>query len=394
MIIQPKVKGFLCSTAHPLGCEEHVKREINHIKNSPKTTFSEEPPKKVLVIGCSTGYGLSTRIAAAYRYGASTLGVCREKKPSDSKTASPGWYNSKAFDKLAAADGLWAKTLNEDAFLTSTKQKAVEIIKEELGQIDMIIYSLAAPKRAMDDGTVYRSVLKTTGHPFISKDLNLETLEITEGVMECATDKEIADSIKVMGGEDWYNWITVLSEAGVLKNNAVTVAFSYLGPKLTYPIYSHGTMGFAKKHLYETSLKITDDFKDKGIKGYVSMNKSMITQASIAIPMGPIYIAIAKRVMQDKGCYENCIQQMDRLLTEKIQPGKPAVTDKDNIIRLDDYELQEHVQKQISWNMEHITTENAEELAGLTDYWLDFYNMFGFKFDNIDYEADVSQFYE
>ena len=394
MIIKPKVKAFLCSTAHPLGCEEHVRRQIQYVKDTPAEAFPAEVPKKVLVIGCSTGYGLSARIAAAYRYGAATLGVCREKAPSENRTASPGWYNYNAFDKLAAADGIWAKTLNEDAFLTATKKKAVEIIKEELGQIDMVIYSLAAPKRATDDGTVYRSALKTTGQPFISKDLNLETLEIVEGRMECATEQEIADSIKVMGGEDWYDWITVLSEAGVLKEGSTTVAFSYLGPELTYPIYSHGTMGFAKKHLYETSVKITEDFKDMGIKGYVSMNKSMITQASIAIPMGPIYIAIAKKVIQDKGCYENCIQQMDRLLKEKMAPGRPVIADEDNIIRLDDFELQEHVQKQISWNMDHITTENAEELAGLSDYWLDFYNMFGFKFDNIDYDKDVSPFYE
>lgn len=394
MIIQPKVKGFLCSTAHPLGCEEHVRRQINYVKSSLPADFAAEPPKKVLVIGCSTGYGLSARIAAAYGYGATTLGICREKAPSENRTASPGWYNSRAFDRLAAADGLPAKTLNEDAFLTSTKNKAIEIIKEELGQIDMVIYSLAAPKRAMDDGTVYRSALKTTGEPFISKDLNLETLEIVEGRMECATEKEIADSVKVMGGEDWYNWISMLSEAGVLKDNAVTVAFSYLGPELTYPIYSHGTMGFAKRHLYETSFKITDDFSGRNIKAYVSMNKSMITQASIAIPLGPIYIAIAKKVMQKAGCYENCIQQMYRLLTEKMPPGRPPVVDKDNIIRLDDYELQPEIQEEISRSMDSITTENAEELAGLSDYWLDFYNMFGFRFDNIDYDAEVSQFYE
>ncbi|MDO4482227.1 MAG: trans-2-enoyl-CoA reductase family protein [Bacillota bacterium] len=393
MIIQPKVKGFLCSTAHPLGCEENVRRQINYVK-SLNSDFAAVPPKKVLIVGCSTGYGLSARIAAAFGYGAATLGVCREKAPSENRTASPGWYNSKAFDKLASAEGLRSKTLNEDAFLTSTKNKAIEIIKEELGEIDMVIYSLAAPKRAMDDGTVYRSSLKTTGKPFISKDLNLETLEIVEGRMECATEKEIADSVKVMGGEDWYNWISMLSEAGVLKENAVTVAFSYLGPELTYPIYSHGTMGFAKKHLYETSFKITEDFSSLNIKAYVSMNKSMITQASIAIPLGPIYIAIAKKVMQSSGCYENCIQQMYRLLTEKMPPGKPPVVDKDNIIRLDDYELQPEIQEKISRNMERITTETAEELAGLSDYWLDFYNMFGFRFDNIDYSVDVSPFYE
>lgn len=390
MIIKPKVKGFICSTAHPLGCEENVKRQIHHIKEALPFEFTAEPPKKILIIGSSTGYGLSARIAGAYGYGAATLGVCREKPPMEGRTASAGWYNSKAFDKQAAKDGLWAKTLNEDAFLISTKNKAIEIIKEELGQIDLVIYSLAAPKRTMEDGFVYRSSLKTTGKPFISKDLNLETMEIVDGYMECASEKEIADSIKVMGGEDWYNWLKALAEAGVLKENASTVAFSYLGPKLTYPIYSHGTMGFAKKHLYETSFKITEDLKLLNIKAYVSMNKSMITQASIAIPLGPIYIAIAKKVMQDEGCYENCIQQMIRLLTEKMPPGKPVVVDENNLIRLDDYELIAEIQEKISDNMSRITTENAEELAGLSDYWLDFYNMFGFRFDNIDYDADIS----
>jgi len=390
MIIKPKVKGFLCSTAHPTGCKEHVRREIEYVKSFGNRTYDAQPPKNVLVIGCSAGYGLSARIAAAYGYGAATLGVCRERGASDSRTASPGFYNDNAFDEFAKQDGLWAKTLNEDAFLTSTKQQAIDIIKEELGQIDLVLYSLAAPKRAMDDGTVYKSSLKTTGQPFISKDLDLMTMEIKEGIMECATDQEIADSVKVMGGEDWFNWITMLDEAGVLKEGAKTVAFSYIGPELTYPIYSHGTMGFAKRHLYETSEKITSEFSSKGIEGFVSMNKSMITQASIAIPMGPIYIAIAKQVMTQKGCYENCIQQMDRLLQEKIAPGKAPIVDENNMIRLDDYELQPEVQEQISWNMDHINTENAEEMAGLTAYWEDFYNMFGFGFDNVDYKADVS----
>ncbi len=394
MIIQPKVNAFLCSTAHPLGCEEHVRREINYMKNLPKTDFEAEPPKRVLIIGCSAGYGLSARIAATYAYGASTIGVCREREPSETKTASPGWYNYHAFDKLVTADGFRTKTVNEDAFLSSTKSKVIDIIKSELGQIDMVIYSLAAPKRAMDDGTVYRSSLKTTGKPFISKDLDLNTLEIIEGRMECATEKEIHDSVKVMGGEDWYNWIKALSDADALSRNAITVAFSYLGPKLTYPIYRHGTMGFAKKHVYETSKLICTDFSNLGVRAYTSMNKSMVTQASIAIPMAPIYIAVARKVMQNAGCYEDCIQHMNRLFTEKMLPGRPVITDSDGIIRLDDFELQDEIQNRITRNMDHLNTENAEELAGLSDYWEDFYHMFGFRYDNIDYNSDVSQYYE
>ena len=392
MIIRPKVKGFLCATAHPAGCRVHVKQEIDYMKNKGKVVFRREPPKNVLVIGCSAGYGLSARIAAAYGYHASTLGICREREPSESRTGSPGYYNYHAFDELAAKDGLWARTLNEDAFLAETKERAIDLIRREMGEVDLIIYSLAAPKRTMPDGSVVRSSLKTTGEPFVGKDLDLRTMEIIEHTIEAATEKEIEDSVKVMGGEDWYEWIRKLSEAGVLAEGAVTVAFSYLGPKVTYPIYLEGTMGYAKKHLYDTSKKILEDFSGQKIQSYISMNKSMVTQASIAIPRAPLYIAIARKVMEEDGCYEDCIGQMDRLLCNKMAPGKRPEVDEMGRIRMDDLEMQPHIQEKISEAMENVTTKNVEESAGLAGYWEDFYHLFGFRYPGVDYEADISQY--
>ncbi|MBQ3389641.1 MAG: trans-2-enoyl-CoA reductase family protein [Firmicutes bacterium] len=392
MIIEPKVNGFLCATAHPAGCREHVRREIEYMRSRGKKEFRQAPPKSVLVIGCSAGYGLSARIAAAYGYGAATLGICREREPSESRTASPGYYNYHAFDELAGQDGLWAKTLNEDAFRRSTKEKAARILREEMGPAELVIYSLAAPKRTMPDGSVVRSALKTTGEHFVGRDLDLNTMEVREVTIDAATPREIEDSVKVMGGEDWYEWIRILSEAGALAEKAVTVAFSYLGPEITYPIYLHGTMGQAKKHLYETSRKITENFRDRSVQGYISMNKSMVTQASIAIPRAPIYIAIAKKVMEEEGCYEDCIRQMDRLLCQKMAPGEPPEVDEENRIRMDDLELQPHIQEKITERMETVTTESVEELAGLAGYREDFYHMYGFGYGNVDYEADISHF--
>lgn len=407
MIVEPLVKGFVCRTAHPEGCRERVRKEIEYVKAGGPVlpelsgaaedvnalyfdnSFGSDAPKNVVVIGCSTGYGLSARIAAAWGYGAKTLGICRERPSSGDKTASPGYYNCRAFEEFAEKDGIWAKTLNEDAFLTSTKKKAVDVIKNEMGPVDLIIYSLAAPKRTLDDGTTWKSVLKTTGRPFVGKDLNLSTLEIEDSTIECATQKEIDDSVKVMGGEDWYEWIRLMAEAGVLAGGVKSVAFSYIGPELTYPIYSHGTMGFAKRHVYETSKKINSDFSNLGIKACVSMNKSMVTQASIAIPRAPIYIALARQVMSEAGCYEGCIEQMYRLMVSKIAPGREMILDGSGMIRLDDYELRPVIQDEISARMEALTTENVGRLAGLDGYFEDFYHMFGFGFEGVDYGKDV-----
>lgn len=288
MIIEPKVRGFICTTAHPDGCMENVKRQIDYTKSKGKVNGA----KKVLIIGSSTGYGLASRIAVTYGSDAGTLGVMFEKPATERKPASAGWYNTASFERFAREDGYYAKSINGDAFSKEVKEEVVKTIKEDLGKVDMVIYSLAAPKRKTDDGTVYSSVLKTTGEVFTNKSLDLRSNAIVEATIPVASENEIEDTVKVMGGEDWKQWIKYLSDADVLEDNAVTVAYSYIGPELTYPVYYNGTIGMAKKDLYNTSLDINNEFHDKGIRAYISINKAIVTQASSAIPIVPLYMSI------------------------------------------------------------------------------------------------------
>lgn len=296
MIVKPKVRGFICTTAHPSGCKKNIENQIAYTKS--KGEFNG--PKKVLVIGSSTGYGLASRISLAFGAKADTLGIMFEKNATEKRTATPGFYNTKAFEEAAAKDGLYAKTINGDAFSKEIKDKTIEMIKSDLGKVDCVIYSLAAPRRTMADGTIYSSVLKTVGEAFTEKNLDLRTNQITTATIEPATDEEVEATVKVMGGEDWIDWIDALSLAGVLEDNAITVAYSYIGPKLTYPVYCHGTIGKAKEHLYTSSLKINDKYKGK-LKAYVSVNKALVTQASCAIPIVPLYITILYKVMKEMG---------------------------------------------------------------------------------------------
>lgn len=383
MMIEPKVRGFICTTAHPDGCKEHVRRQMEYVKQNG----SMPGPKKVLVIGCSSGYGLATRIAAAYGCGASTLGVMFERPASEKRTASAGYYNTAAFEKYAKADGLYAKTINADAFSAQVKQQVIAQIKEDLGQVDMVVYSLAAPKRTAPDGVTYSSVLKTTGEPFTNKTMDLKTNQVTDVTIPAATDEEIAATVKVMGGEDWMDWMEALSAGEVLAPGALTLAYSYIGPALTHPVYDQGSIGMAKHHLYQTAGEITRRFADKGIKAYISVNKALVTQASAAIPIVPLYISILYKVMKEKGLHEGCIEQMDRLFREKLPAG--PVVDEKNRIRLDDYELREDVQAKVMDAWQHIRTENAGEYADVDGYWEDFYHIFGFGFDGVDYSRDV-----
>ncbi len=371
-------------TAHPVGCRENVSRQISYIKNLGKS----EGPKKVLVIGASTGYGLASRIAATYGCDASTIGIMFEKPASDRRTATPGWYNTVAFEDIAAKDGYYAKSINGDAFSKEIKDQTIELIKQDLGKVDMVIYSLAAPRRTMADGTIYNSTLKTVGGDFTNKSLDLNKNIITEATIGSATEEEVQATIKVMGGEDWKDWMKALSEADVLADNAVTIAYSYIGPELTYPVYYNGTIGLAKKHLYDTSVEITDEFASKGVKAYISINKALVTQASSAIPIVPLYFAILYKVMKEKGNHEGCIEQLGRLFHDKLL-STGAVVDDENRIRLDDYEMQEDIQSKVMdiWN--EINNDNVGDLADLTGYWEDFYHMFGFRFDNVDYTQDV-----
>lgn len=384
MIVEPKAKGFICVTAHPEGCKENVRRQIEYAKKQEK----RECPKKVLVIGCSTGYGLASRISAAYIGGAATLGIMFEKASNGKRTATPGFYNTRAFEEFAAKDGLYAKSINGDAFSKEIKEETIKTIKEDLGKVDMVVYSLAAPRRAMSDGTVYQSVLKTTENDFTEKSWNVDTDVVSEATIPSATPEEVESTVKVMGGEDWLAWMDDLKAADVLEDNAVTVAYSYIGPELTYPVYNNGTMGMAKKHLFETSKKITEKYESSGIKAYISVNKALVTQASSAIPIVPLYFAILYKVMKAKKLHEGCIEQMARLFTDKLFVETP-ITDEKGQIRLDDWEMREDVQKEVMDIWEQVNSDNIRELADVEGYREDFYHLFGFQFDNVDYTQDV-----
>lgn len=383
MIIEPKIRDFICTTAHPTGCVQNVKNQIEYTKKQGK----KEGPKNVLIIGCSTGYGLASRIAATYTFEAATLGVMFEKPSNGRRTATAGYYNTKAFEQEANKDGFYAKTINGDAFSNEVKEEVIETIKRELGTIDMIIYSLAAPRRKMDDGTTYASALKTVGETFSNKSLNLRTNEVIMASIEPATEEEISSTVKVMGGEDWKNWIEALYHANVMSEHVTTIAYSYIGPELTYPVYYEGTIGNAKKHLYETSNLLNTMWKEKGLTAYVSVNKALVTQSSAAIPIVPLYIALLYRVMKDRNLHEGCIEQINRLFHEKL--NGEAIVDSEGKIRLDDFELRQDVQDEIKKRWELVTTENVKELSDIDGYWKDFYQIFGFGFDEVDYSQDV-----
>lgn len=382
MIVEPKVKGFICTTAHPEGCRESVRRQIAYCKSKGMV----EGPKKVLVIGSSTGYGLASRIAVTYGYGADTIGVSFEKEAKGKRTATAGWYNTKAFEQIAAEDGYYAKSFNGDGFSKEMKDEVIRTIKNDWGQADMVIYSMAAPRRTMPDGTKVSSVLKTVGEEFTNKTIDLRTNEITEVTVPVANDEEIKDTIKVMGGEDWEDWIRAMADAGVLAEGATTVAYSYIGPVVTHPIYKDGSIGQAKKHLYDTSVKLTKEFADKNLKAYISVNKALVTQSSAAIPIVPLYISLVYKVMKEAGLHEGCIEQMQRLFTEKLPKNE---VDEAGRLRLDDWELRKDVQEKIASVWDKVTTENIKEYGDIDGYWEDFYQMFGFRYDNVDYSADV-----
>lgn len=385
MIVEPKVKGFICTTAHPVGCGANVNRQIDYVKKNGKI----DGPKKVLVIGASTGYGLASRITAAFGMGAATIGVMFEKEAAGKRTATPGYYNTKAFEKAAAKDGLYAKSFNGDAFSKEVKEEVIDTIKQDLGQVDMVIYSLAAPRRTTTDGNTYVSSLKTTGEPFTQKSWNLRDNTVGEATIPSATKEEIEATVKVMGGEDWIDWIDALVEADAIAENVVTIAYSYIGPKLTYPVYHEGTIGMAKKHLRESADAITKKQAAKGVKAYVSVNKALVTQASSAIPIVPLYFAILYKVMKEKGIHEGCIEQMDRLYRDKIFGNEGIILSEDGMIRMDDWEMREDIQNEVMDIWERVDSDNLLSLSDVDGYWEDFYHMFGFKFPEVDYTADV-----
>lgn len=387
MIVSPKVKSFICTTAHPTGCRESVNRQIQYIKSLGDIKSEVAAPKKVLVIGASTGYGLASRIALAFGYHADTLGIMFEREGNQRRTASAGWYNTKAFEEFATKEGLYAKSINGDAFSKEIKEQTIKTIKEDLGKVDMVVYSLAAPRRTTADGTTYVSTLKTVGEPYCNKSINLEDNTIVQATIPCATEEEIEATKKVMGGEDWLDWIEALTQANVLAEHAVTLAYSYIGPELTYPIYYDGSIGQAKKHLYATCDKINETYPS--VKAYISVNKALVTQSSAAIPIVPLYISILYKVMKEAGLHEGCIEQMGRLFLDKLTKKEPE-TDEHGFIRLDDWEMRDDIQSKVfdSWD-KIVDTDTLTSLSDMEGYWDDFYKMFGFHYDNVDYEADV-----
>lgn len=381
MVVEPRVKDFICTTAHPVGCAENIKNQIKYVKAQPKV----DGPKKVLVIGASTGYGLASRIAVAFGYGADTLGVMFEKESNGRRTATAGFYNTRAFEEEAKKDGLYAKTINGDAFSLEIKQQVIDTIKADMGKVDMVIYSLAAPRRVTPDGHKYTSVLKTVGEEYTNKTLVLKDNTVTMAHIPAATEEEIENTIKVMGGEDWIDWMQALSDAGVLADHVITVAYSYIGPKITFPIYAEGSIGMAKKDLYKSSDIINEKFEN--VSSYIAINKALVTQSSAAIPVVPLYITLLYKQMKAKGVHEGCIEQMARLFLDKM--AGEVETDENGFVRMDDWEMADDIQEAVAKNWDAVTSENVMELADIDGYWDEFYKMFGFKIDGVDYSADV-----
>lgn len=389
MIIKPRTRGFICLTAHPEGAAKNIKRQIDYVKSKGKINNG---PKKVLVIGASTGFGIASRIANAFGSDAATIGVFFEKPATEGRPATAGWYNSAAFEKEAHAAGLYAKSINGDAFSDEIKQQTIDLIKQDLGQVDLVVYSLASPRRTHPKtGVSYASVLKPIGKPFTNKTVDFHTGVVSDiSIDPIDSDEDIANTIAVMGGEDWKFWIEELSKAGVLADNAKTVAYSYIGPELTYPIYRNGTIGKAKDDLEATVPVINDILSGVNGKAYVSVNKALVTQSSSAIPVVPLYISLLYKVMKEKGIHEGCIEQMQRLFADRLYADE-ILLDENGRIRVDDWEMREDVQAEVAVLWDKVTSENIEEISDIEGYRNDFFQLFGFNIDDIDYDTETNE---
>jgi enoyl-[acyl-carrier protein] reductase/trans-2-enoyl-CoA reductase (NAD+) len=387
MIIQPKVRGFICTNAHPKGCAANVKQQIDYVKSKGAISGG---PKRVLVIGASTGYGLASRITAAFGCGAQTLGVFFEKEPDEKRTGTAGWYNSAAFYQFATTEGLYAKQINGDAFSDEIKQKVIETIKADMGQVDLVVYSLASPRRQHPvTGVVHNSVLKPIGQSVTQRGVNTDKQIVEEVTLQQATDEEIANTVAVMGGEDWQMWIDALLAAGALADGAQTTAYTYLGEKLTWDIYWNGTIGAAKKDLDRTRAAIDGKLSVVGGKSYVSVLKALVTQASAAIPIMPLYLSLLYKIMKEKGGHEGCIEQIDRLFREALyNPSRHL--DSEGRLRVDDKELRPEVQDAVADLWSVVTTENLYQLTDFQGYKDEFLRLFGFGIDGVNYDEDLS----
>lgn len=390
MIIHPKVRGFICTTTHPTGCEHNVAEQIDITK---ARGVRDDGPRKVLVIGASSGYGLAARITAAFGYGADTLGVFFEKAGTEKRPGTAGWYNSAAFDKFAKKQGLYAKSINGDAFSNEARDQVIELINNEMGgEVDLVVYSLASPVRKLPDtGEVKRSALKPIGETYTSTAIDTNKDTIIEASVEPASEQEIDDTVTVMGGQDWELWINALSDAGVLADNARTVAFSYIGTDITWPIYWHGALGKAKADLDATAKRLDEKLKGQGGSANVAVLKSVVTQASAAIPVMPLYISMVQKIMEEKGLDEGPIEQLNRLFRERLYPESgQGATDEEGRFRVDDWELKDEVQDECKALWPQVTTENLFDLTDYAGYKHQFLKLFGFEIDAVDYDADVN----
>ncbi|WP_054956987.1 enoyl-ACP reductase FabV [Paenibacillus dakarensis] len=391
MIIKPRTRGFICTTAHPDGCARQVQEQIEYIKSKPEI----KGPSNVLVIGASTGYGLSARIAAAFGAHANTVGVYRPSQATEKRTASAGWYNSAAFEKAASEANLKSFSVTGDAFSDETKQRTVDLIREELGQVDLVVYSVASARRTNPKtGETVNSVLKPIGKAYTNKTVNFHTGEVSDVTIEPADEQEVRDTVEVMGGEDWELWIQQLREGGVLADNATTIAYSYIGSEITQAIYRDGSIGQAKDHLEATAHKLNDELSSSGGRAFVSVSKALVTQSSSAIPVVPLYVSALYKVMKEKGLHEGCIEQTYRLFADRLYGNQPTPVDEKGRIRIDDWELRSDVQEEVEKLWEQVTSENIYDLTDLEGYRREFFQLFGFETDGVDYEADVNPIVE
>lgn len=394
MVIKPKVRGFICTNAHPVGCEQNVRNQIDYVRSLSVFKQDESTPKNVLIIGSSTGYGLASRITSAFGYGANTLGVCFEKAPTERKTATAGWYNTAAFHKLASAEGLYAQTLNGDAFSDELKEQTITKIKQDLGKVDLVVYSLASPRRTdPDTKEVYKSTLKPIGQEYSTKTYDTDKDLVHEVHLEPASQQEIDDTVKVMGGEDWERWLVQLADAGVLSEGCKTTAYTYIGKELTWPIYGHATIGKAKEDLDRAAQDIMQKLSHLDVQANVSSLKALVTQASSAIPVMPLYISIIYKVMKEEQTHEGCIEQIAGLFSECLYGLNPTL-DEMNRYRMDGKETNDETQAKIKDIWTQVTQENFHQLTDYKGYNTEFLNLFGFSIQGVDYDADVNPLVE
>jgi enoyl-[acyl-carrier protein] reductase/trans-2-enoyl-CoA reductase (NAD+) len=386
MIIKPRTRGFICTTAHPKGCAAQVERQVKYVQERP----SIKGPRNVLVIGASAGYGLASRIVAAFGAGANTIGIYRQGERTAGRTASAGWYNSAAFEAAAQEAGLKSFSVTGDAFSDETKTRAIDLIRSELGQIDMVVYSVATARRTHPKtDVVSNSVLKPIGKSYTNKTVNFHTGEVSMVTLDPATEEEMKETVEVMGGEDWQMWMDALQEGGVLADGATTVAYSYIGSQITQAIYREGTIGLAKDHLEATAINLNKQLGASGGRAFVTVGKALVTQSSSAIPVVPLYISILYKVMKERGVHEGCIEQIYRLFTERLYGPDEVPVDEEGRIRMDDWELREDVQSEVTRTWEQLTTDRIDELSDLVGYRREFFQLFGFETDGVDYEEDI-----